>query len=180
MSIVPGNSDRGRVLNALAILLGHANRYILAGFGVIFVTAVLVDNPAANYVVAAAFVLLLLGMAGGIRHAFLLCPICADRTPLDPAAAVERADRLLRIAHLPRWLNWVPVAPLLLVGHWPVAYAALLAIAYAGWTVNEWAMWRHAQLRPWCPHCRKGWDEDDAPEEPSPTPDPSMTKERVS
>ena len=110
-------------------------------------------------------------------HMYAMCPVCARKIPLDPAAKVTQKRRRLSLVH---WLSdrqkyinrtilvlfVLSLVPYANLAAFPLVILALAAIAYLG---NV-----HLPLQPWCPYCRR-WDEG-GDHERAPTPDPTGAK----
>jgi hypothetical protein len=128
-----------------------------------------------------AMTVLIIVVLASAAHVGSLCERCAQRTPLDAAAEVARRNWELKFFHKPKR------AVLTFLGVMMGSYTLILALS-APDVVRRGAMLlvgifialeihtnlTHRILYPWCPYCRRRWDEG-GDEEPSPTPDPSGT-----
>lgn len=130
----------------------------------------------ASWVGLAAFFGLLAALAHVGRAR--MCVTCAQRTPLDPQAAIERHGWALFTTHLAAhkplytWLWLVGVMGLGVLA----AHLTGVRLFYAPWDfVFTWlcySEWRHHYLQPWCPRCQGGWEDGGEPEV-VPDPDPA-------
>lgn len=124
--------------------------------------------------------LLLFEVWATTKHLRGFCEYCFHQPAGGPAIA-QKHIRQLRVHHLKvrsiPWLYIVFVGVLyipviFLRGWWWVGYIVATFFLYG---LLDKASQTHAWLQPWCPWCK----DDGRWTEPSPTPDPSMTKERV-
>lgn len=113
-------------------------------------------------------------------HMYALCPVCARKTPIDPAKAVAKKRRALRTLHWfdprPRLTKWTPIVLLVLsfmpwVGI-PAFFGLMSWLAFTGYLVIV-----HMPLQPWCPQCKWNGGGD---KEAVPNPDPIGADQKVS
>lgn len=109
------------------------------------------------------------------------CEVCVRKIPLNGSELAERRRFFLQWNHRFWWL----LAPFLVINVVTLGVASLFddrtmdsimgAIAGSAWVPTLIAVEIHDRLRPWCPWCRRGRDDDE--EAPAPTPVPAGTKE---
>jgi hypothetical protein len=111
-------------------------------------------------------------------HMYALCPVCARKTPIDPAKTVARKRRTLRALHWfkphPKLTKWTPIV-LLVLSFMPwVGMPAFFALM-AWLALTSYLMIVHMPLQPWCPQCKwnGGGDKEVTPD---PVPAPSTEK----
>lgn len=155
--------------------VGHYAPWILAGVvGALVVTTVL---PAAWAMLPWPVPLALIPLAlyvgiSIIVHNRQLCERCVAALPLDASATAGRYGRRFRVAHLFQDRLFA-VCYLLVVAASFVLYADPVG-RYATALVESSLVYllfvyvTHQRLQPWCPYCRQGGDERDAPIVPDP------------
>lgn len=134
----------------------------------------------AAFALSQLFVLCLLyGVWANTRHMLGFCDYCFHQPAGGPAVA-KKHMRQLRIHHLRADHIWI-YSGLVMITYIPVIF--LRDWAWVGYIIAffflsaliEKASQVHAWLVPWCPWCK----DDGRWQEPSPVPDPSMTKQHV-
>lgn len=141
------------------------------------------DGPIVWVSVALAQVVnltLIFEMVAGAKHLRGFCEFCFHQPAGGPAVA-EKHRRRLRIHHLRyssnRWLYialvLITFIPVIFLHHW--YYVAYISAFWFLFGYSDKSSQIHAWLVPWCPWCK----DDGRWTEPSPTPDPSMTKQHT-
>jgi hypothetical protein len=107
------------------------------------------------------------------RH---LCERCIASVPLDASSVAGRYALRFRIAHLFERKLFAVCYLAAVVGS---AFLATHPVGRYGWAVAEasliyllFAYVTHQRLRPWCPHCANGGQEQTVPTTPSPVSTP--------
>jgi hypothetical protein len=112
--------------------------------------------------------LLAAGVVAATAHGSGLCPGCAPRmVPSQPPDLVERWRWLLRFGHhhLRHPLTWTLAAAFLALTFGEHQRLALIPLS-ALFGLELGAMRQHSKLRPWCPYCSGGGQDD----QPNPAP----------
>lgn len=115
-----------------------------------------------------------------LKHMRGFCEYCFHQPAGGPAVAKKHMWQL-RLHHLrtdtSRWLYIAIVLalylPIIFLRHW--WYVAYVIAFFFLFGLLDKTSQTHAWLVPWCPWCK----DDGRWQEPSPTPDPSMTKQHV-
>lgn len=134
------------------------------------------DARQSSMVSLAAVVVFIVGQLFTLVHDDRLCLRCVAQCPIDPARAVQRRRRWLRLFHCATTTAGVAVllvaaalgvtAGLLIRPGWG-DLVLVLPLATMALTVV------HRRIEPWCPYC--GWGDDDGGEgTPEPSPDPDV------
>lgn len=158
------------------MLLAHAQPAVLTAAITADTARNVTDAPALALAQGAAVGTTVLAFFADHYHQHRLCPRCAAAMPIDPATAVKRHHRWLRLHH---WAAERLGYPLILIAA-AVAYVGLGAPhwvtfypLYALWALVAYANLRHRPVEPWCPQCfRWGWGTDDDTD-PVPPPVPA-------
>lgn len=126
----------------------------------------------------------LLLVAGLVAHGRIpACPRCVQEMPADGPAEAERHAHALWLQHHQGRLGlyfvliyfgsfaagWIAGAPETIPGQ------VIGGACHLGWVPMFYCDGQHHRLRPWCPWCRRGRDDDD--EAPAPPPVPAGVKE---
>jgi hypothetical protein len=133
------------------------------------------------FVLSQVFVVaILFELWASLKHMRGFCEFCFHQPAGGPDVA-QKHRRQLRVHHLRfdtnRWVYITVVLalylPVIFLRHWP--YVVYVVAFFFLFGFFDKASQTHAWLVPWCPWCK----DDGRWTEPSPVPDPSMTKQRV-